>query len=97
MQQLADSLDVEIDPKVWPSLVDGASLASMRSAAAERAPNQGSVLKDAAKFFRRGTPGAGREVLDDATVAAYERRVGELVAAEDVDDQDGVRRLLNLG
>ena len=46
------------------------------------------MLKDPAAFFRRGNPGAGREILGDEDVAAYERRVRELLAAEDVDDPE---------
>lgn len=97
MRWLADRLDIELDPHVWPSLVDAASFSSMRAAAAERLPDQRGVLKDPAAFFRRGTPGAGREVLDDEEVAAYERRVRDLLAVEDVDDPAGVLRLLNIG
>lgn len=54
------------------------------------------VLKDPAAFFRRGRPGAGREVLGDEAVAAYHRRVRKLVADEGVDDAEGVLRLLNV-
>ncbi|WP_435746454.1 sulfotransferase domain-containing protein [Nocardioides sp. SYSU DS0663] len=97
MRWLADRLDVDLDPRAWPSLVDGATLASMRASAADAAPGPRGVLKDPAAFFRRGTPGAGREVLSGDEVAAYERRVRELVAAEGTDDPDGVLRLLNVG
>lgn len=96
MRWLADRLGIKLDPQVWSSLVDGASFASMRAAASERAPDQRGVLKDPAAFFRRGTPGAGREVLRDRDVAAYERRVRELLTAEDIVDPEGVMRLLNV-
>lgn len=96
MRWLADHLDIRVPPDRWPHLVKGASFASMRAAAAGRAPDPGGVLKEPARFFRRGAPGAGREVLDEAEIAAYERRARDLVMAEDADDPDGVLRLLNL-
>jgi len=96
MRWLAHRLEIEIDPPVWPSLVDAARFASMRAASTEQAPDQRGVLKDPAAFFRRGTPGAGREVLGDRHVAAYERRVRELVANEGTDDPAGVLALLNV-
>jgi len=97
MRWLADRLGIMLDPQVWPSLVAGATFASMRAAAAERAPGHRGVLKDSAAFFRRGTPGAGREVLAVEDVAAYERKVRDLLAAEEVDDPAGVLKLLNVG
>jgi hypothetical protein len=96
MRWLADRLGVDLDAAVWPLLIEGASFASMRAAAAARVPDQRGVLKDPAAFFRRGTPGAGREVLDDEAVVAYHRKVRNLVAAEAVDDTAGVLRLLNV-
>jgi hypothetical protein len=82
MRWLADQLDCRLDPQVWPSLVEGASFATMQASASERAPDHDGVLKDPVKFFRRGTPGAGREVLADTDIAAYEQRVRSLLAAE---------------
>ena len=54
------------------------------------------MLKDPAAFFRRGRPGAGREVLARADVAAYEERVRRLVAEEAPADPDEVLRLLGV-
>lgn len=95
MRWIADRLGIVPDPAGWPSLVTGAGFESMRAAARMRAPDQGGVLKDPAAFFRRGTPGAGRGVLDAADLAVYERTVRDLLAAEAVDDPGGVLRLLN--
>lgn len=36
------------------------------------------MLKDTAAFFRRGSPGAGAEVLGDDGLARYEERAAEL-------------------
>jgi hypothetical protein len=97
MRWLADRLGIVLDPQVWPSLVAGATFASMRARAAGLVPDQRGVFKDPAAFFRRGTPGAGRDILGENDVAAYERRVRNLLAAEGVDDPAGVLKLLNVG
>jgi aryl sulfotransferase len=96
MRWLAARLDIGVDPHVWPSLVNGASFPSMRATAAQRVPDHRGVLKDPAAFFRRGSPGAGREILGDEDVAAYERRVRDLLAAEEVEDPEAVLSLLNV-
>jgi aryl sulfotransferase len=96
MRWLAERLGAEVDAAVWGSLVDSAGFASMRAAAADRTPDRRGVLKDPAAFFRRGGPGAGREVLAPADVAAYEERVRRLVAAETPRDPAEVLRLLGV-
>lgn len=96
MRWLADRLGYEVAPDAWPSLVEGATFASMRASAPDRVPDVRGVLKDPAHFFRRGAPGAGREVLDAGDVAVYEKRVGQLLTAEGVEDRAGVLRLLDL-
>jgi len=96
MRWLAGRLAVDVDPLVWPDLVDAASFDSMRADAATRAPDRRGVLKDPAAFFRRGRPGAGREVLTPADVATYEQRVRRLVAAKAPDDPAEVLRLLGV-
>jgi len=96
MRWLAGKLGVEVDPAAWPSLVDAASFGSMRAAADTRTPDRRGVLKDPAAFFRRGRPGAGREVLAPDDLAAYEARVHRLVAAESPDDPAEVLRLLGV-
>ena len=97
MRWLADRLDVRPDPDAWPSLVEGATFTGMRALAVARAPDPQGVLKDPVAFFRRGTPGAGREVLGAGELAAYEQRVRDLVATAQVDDPAAVLGLLNLG
>jgi hypothetical protein len=96
MLWLAGKLDVEVDERVWPELVDAASFGSMRAEAAVRTPDRRGVLKDPTAFFRRGRPGEGREVLPPADVAAYEERVRRLVAEESPSDPAEVLRLLGL-
>jgi hypothetical protein len=75
MRRIAGRLDIDVPEPLWPSLVDAATFASMRSRADLLTPNPSGVLKDNAAFFRRGTSGAGQEILSDAEVAHYEARV----------------------
>jgi aryl sulfotransferase len=96
MRWLAGRLKVEVHPGAWPALVDAAGFSSMRADAAARTPDRRGVLKDPAAFFRRGGPGAGREVLAPADVAAYEERVRRLVAEESPTDPAEVLRLLGV-
>jgi hypothetical protein len=78
MHRIADRLGIEVPVEVWPSLVEAATFAQMRSRSDELTPNTLGVLKDAARFFRSGRSGAGREVLSDAELATYAQRVAEL-------------------
>lgn len=78
MRHLAERLDVAIDEHSWPSLVDAATFDRMRAASERAVPTQPGVLKDVRAFFRRGTPGAGREVLSAAELERYEHRVAGL-------------------
>jgi hypothetical protein len=64
-----------------PDLVAAATFDRMRARATELAPDTLGVLKSPEAFFRRGSSGAGREVLDAAGFAAYERRARELAPA----------------
>jgi aryl sulfotransferase len=63
-----------------PELVEAATFDSMRARATELAPDSLGVLKSPEAFFRRGSSGAGREVLGADGLAAYERRARELAA-----------------
>jgi hypothetical protein len=78
MRSLAGILEIPVAGDAWPGLVAAASFDFMRQQAADRAPGTRGVLKDPAAFFRRGRPGAGREVLDPADLAPYEARVRQL-------------------
>jgi aryl sulfotransferase len=78
MRRLASILDIEVPAARWPTLVEAATFTSMRSRADALAPNPSGVLKDNAAFFRRGTSGAGRELLSDAELAHYTERVSRM-------------------
>jgi hypothetical protein len=45
-------------------------------------PDTGGIFKDRAAFFRRGSSGAGRELLTDGEYDAYRERVRDLSDAE---------------
>lgn len=78
MRRLADRLGIDVAEAAWPPLVRAAGFAQMRARADRLAPDQAGVLKDRAAFFRRGSSGAGREVLTEEGVARYHARAGQL-------------------
>lgn len=78
MRRLSGLLDLAFDEDRRPALVAAAGFPAMQAGADLAVPDRRGVLKDPAAFFRRGRPGAGREILDDATVATYEGRVRAL-------------------
>lgn len=79
MRYLSGRLDIPVDEELWPSLVEAATLTSMRENAARLVPNAAAgFFLDTRQFFRRGTAGQWRELLDDDDVRRYNRRVEEL-------------------
>ena len=81
MHRVADGLGVEVADDVWPSLVEAATFATMRSRSDELTPNTMGVLKQSSVFFREGRSGAGREVLTPDELASYEQRASTLAPA----------------
>ncbi len=82
MRRLAGHLGIEVAEDTWPQLVAAASFESMRAGSLGSATPDG-VLKDPAAFFRRGTSGAGAEVLDDGEQRRYYQKAGAM-APEDL-------------
>ncbi|GGK94571.1 glycolipid sulfotransferase [Mangrovihabitans endophyticus] len=82
MRRIAARLGIEVPAQRWPELVDAAGFAQMRSRAAELAPNPVGVLKDTRAFFRRGSSGAGRELLTEQEFADYRDRASQLAPAD---------------
>jgi aryl sulfotransferase len=78
MRRLAALLAIAVPDEIWPGLVAAAGFDSMRSRAKRAAPDPASVLKDPSAFFRRGTSGAGAEVLTTDEVARYHARTAQL-------------------
>jgi aryl sulfotransferase len=77
MRWLAGRLGITVPEQAWPGLVQAATFESMSGRADTLVPTAG-LFKSNAAFFRRGTSGAGREVLSDAEIGAYHARVAQL-------------------
>jgi hypothetical protein len=77
MRRLAALLGIRVDEGHWRALVGAATFESMRADAG--APDAGlGVLKDPAAFFRRGTSGEGRALLQAGEMARYRARVAAM-------------------
>jgi hypothetical protein len=77
MRRLARRLEITVPGSAWPGLVAAAAFDRMRASAGQFVP-AGGILKSDAAFFRRGRPGAAREVLTGAELAAYRARAAQL-------------------
>jgi aryl sulfotransferase len=84
MRQLAARLGISVPDPIWPDLVEAATFASMR-AQAEKITGAGSILKSPAAFFRRGTSGAGSELLTEGELRHYHGRAAELAPPDMLD------------
>jgi aryl sulfotransferase len=82
MRRLAALLGITVPDELWPDLVRAATFESMRARARRVAPDPSGVLKDNAAFFRRGSSGAGLEVLAADDVARYHARTAELAPTD---------------
>jgi aryl sulfotransferase len=79
MRWLAGRLGIAVPEQAWPALVQAATFERMRSRAERLVPPPppGTVV-DAVAFFRRGSSGAGREILSDQDMAYYYARAAQL-------------------
>jgi aryl sulfotransferase len=78
MRHLAGLLGIEVPEGKWPALVHAARFEQMRASAVRQAPDPAGVLKDPGAFFRRGSSGAGAEVLGAEELARYYARTARL-------------------
>lgn len=78
MRRIAARLDIAVPDRLWPELVHAASFDAMQSRADAVAPDPAGILKDRARFFRRGSSGAGREILTEAELDHYHERAASL-------------------
>jgi aryl sulfotransferase len=78
MRAVAARLGIDVPKTRWSALVEAAGFDQMRARAKELAPDATGILKDSNAFFRRGTSGAGRELLTDEEYAAYLDRAAKL-------------------
>jgi hypothetical protein len=77
MRWLAGQLGIAVAEQAWPALVRAATFESMSGSADTLVPTAG-IFKNNATFFRRGTSGAGREILSDEEIAEYHARAAQL-------------------
>jgi len=77
MRRLAGQLGIAVPEDAWPALVRAATFEGMQGRADRLVPTAG-IFKSNAAFFRRGTSGAGREILSDEEIAAYQARAAQL-------------------
>ncbi|HEX6420489.1 MAG TPA: sulfotransferase domain-containing protein [Acidimicrobiales bacterium] len=101
MRRLARRLGIDVDADRWPTLVEAAGFAAMRRRADRLVPDPAGVLRDRDRFFRRGTSGAGRALLDTTQYARYVERAAALAPPDllawlhredPADPADGPRR-----
>lgn len=80
MRRLAALLGISVLEETWPALVNAARFDSMRADAVrdDQLVGPPGILKSRAAFFRRGTSGAGRELLTSDEVAHYLARAGQM-------------------
>jgi hypothetical protein len=78
MRRIADRLGIEVPEHRWPELVDAARFSRMQAKADQLAPDPAGIMKDRNAFFRRGSSGAGRDLLTDQELTRYEQRAAEL-------------------
>jgi hypothetical protein len=71
MRWLAGRLGIAVPEQDWPALIQAATFERMRGRAERLVPAPPEVVADSAAFFRRGTSGAGREILSDEEMTIY--------------------------
>ena len=81
MRRIAARLGIAIPGPAWPELVRAATFESMRLGSDSLVPTAG-IFKSNAAFFRRGSSGAGREILSAGELAAYHARAARLAAPD---------------
>ena len=78
MRWLAGRLEIAVPENAWPALIQAATLKGMRDSAESIVPRPPGVVEEPASFFRRGTSGAGREIVSDEEMAGYYARAAQL-------------------
>jgi aryl sulfotransferase len=79
MRRVADALGVSIEESRWPEFVEAATLESMRSRAAETAPEAHLALwRDTNGFFRSGGTRDWADLLTDSDIGHFHERLTRL-------------------
>jgi hypothetical protein len=82
MRRLATLLSIAVPDAAWPPLVKAATFDEMRAGVHPAAPGPPGILKDPQAFFRRGTSGAGRELLTKEELEHYEGRAQQMAPTD---------------
>lgn len=82
MRRVAEFLQLDVADERWPELVERCTFASMKARGDEIGAFDEHFVGGAQTFFHQGTNGRWRDVLTEAELDAYERRVAELLAPE---------------
>ncbi len=79
MHWLAGRLGIAVPEQAWPALLQAATFERMKGLADRLAPPPPpGTVSDPTAFFRRGSSGAGREILSDEEMAGYYARAAQL-------------------
>ena len=82
MRRVAASLGVAVDEDRWPTFIEAAGIESMRSRAADTAPEVATgIWRDPERFFRVGGTRDWASLLDERDLAHFDERLRELAGA----------------
>jgi aryl sulfotransferase len=86
ISRLARLLDIPITPELCADIVDGTSFATMRKSveASERRFHKDTPMDDLADFYASGSSNKWEGRLTDADMIAYDARMADLFAPEDI-------------
>jgi aryl sulfotransferase len=83
MAAIADFLEIEVAPSLWPTLVEHCTFDYMKAHSERYAPMGGHPWEGGGEtFINKGTNGRWRDVLTPADSLAYERMAQEKLGAE---------------
>jgi aryl sulfotransferase len=83
MRRLATRLGITVPEDRWPELVEAATFENMRQHADVIAPDTThAIWTDNKRFFNRGRSGQWHDILDDAALERYEKRVATLATPD---------------
>jgi aryl sulfotransferase len=73
MRRVADFLSIEVDPEVWPSLVEAATFEDMKRQGDALLPHVGLVFEGGTdRFLFKGSNGRWREEIPAEDLALYD-------------------------
>jgi len=82
MRRLAGQLGIEVPERDWPALIQAATFERMRDRADSIVQTPPETVTDIASFFRRGTSGAGRELLSKEELSGYYARAARTASPD---------------